>query len=316
MLNTINDLMDISMIESGQVKIDISEVNLNELIDCLQTFFEPEAKKKDIHLSFLKQLSDHEAIINTDTDKLYSILTNLIKNAIKFTNSGSVEFGYKKKHEEIEFFIKDTGIGIPQKWHRAIFDRFVQADLSLSKKYEGSGLGLSISKAYVEMLGGKIWVESKKGEGTVFYFTIPCDKTKIDITTNDEVESATKSEHNVKKLKFLIADDEEFADLYLTELLKDYYKIVLHAKNGVEAVDMCRNNPDIKIILMDIKMPEMSGYEATRKIREFNKKVIIIAQTAYALAGDREKAINAGCDDYISKPIEKDKLKRIIEKYL
>jgi len=320
MLNTINDLIDISMIESGQVKVAVSEVNVNEQIEYLYTFLKPEAEKKGIQLSFKNLLHPWEVNIKTDHEKVYAILINLIKNAIKFTNDGSIEFGYNKKTDsgpaELEFFVKDTGIGIPKKWRQAIFERFVQADFSLSKKYEGSGLGLSISKAYVEMLGGKIWVESKEGEGSVFYFTIPYSTDKSETTTNNEAESATKSEHEVKKLKILIAEDEEFADLYLTKVLKDYYKKALHAKTGIEAVDICRNNPDIDLILMDIKMPEMSGYDATRKIREFNKNVIIIAQTAYALTGDREKAINSGCNDYISKPIEKDKLKEIIGKHL
>ncbi|MCD4682996.1 MAG: PAS domain S-box protein, partial [Bacteroidales bacterium] len=320
MLNTINDLMDISLIESGQVKVVVSEVNVNEQIEYLYTFFKPDAEKKGIHLSFINRLHNHEANIKTDHEKVYAILINLIKNAIKFTNEGSIEFGYNKKADskptELEFFVKDTGIGIPKNWQQAIFDRFVQAELSPSKKYEGSGLGLSISKAYIEMLGGKIWVESIEGEGSVFYFTIPYSTGKSETTTNNEAESASKSEHEVKKLKILIAEDEEYADLYLTKLLKDYYRKVLHAKTGIEAVDICRNNPDIDLILMDIKMPEMSGYEATRKIREFNKDVVIIAQTAYALTGDRDKAINSGCDDYISKPIEKDELKEIIERYL
>jgi PAS domain S-box-containing protein len=320
MLNTINDLMDISLIESGQVKVAASDINVNEQIEYLYTFFKPEAEKKGIQLSFKNLLPPREANIKTDPEKIYAILINLIKNAIKFTNDGSIEFGYNKKTDsesaELEFFVKDTGIGIPKNWQQAIFDRFVQADLSLSKKYEGSGLGLSISKAYIEMLGGKIWVESIEGEGSVFYFTIPYSTSKSETTKNNEAELDTKSEHEVKKLKILIAEDEEFADLYLTKLLKDYYKKAFHAKTGIEAVDISRNNPDIDLILMDIKMPEMNGYEATRKIREFNKNVIIIAQTAYALTGNRDKAIKAGCNDYIPKPIEKDKLKKIIEKHL
>ncbi|RLD52281.1 MAG: hypothetical protein DRJ05_17565, partial [Bacteroidetes bacterium] len=320
MLNTIDDLIDISIIDSGQSKLAVSEFNVNEQIECLYKFFKPEAEKKGIQLSIYKCLNTQDAIIKTDQEKVYAILLNLIKNGIKFTNEGSIEFGYNKKADstsaELEFFVKDTGIGIHKEYQQTIFNRFVQTDLGLSKNYEGSGLGLSISKAYIEMLGGKIWVESKEGEGSVFYFTIPYSTGRNKISTNNEAESATKSEHEVKKLKILIAENEESADLYLTKLLKNYYKRAFHAKTGIEAVEICRNNPDIDLIMMDIKMPKMSGYEATQKIREFNKNVIIIAQTAYALISDRDKAIKAGCNDYISKPIEKDKLKGIIEKYL
>ena len=316
MLNTINDLMDISLIESGQMKVAVTEINMNEQIEYLYTFLKPEAEKKGIQFSIKNLLASRDAYINTDPEKINAILLNLIKNAIKFTNDGSIEFGCSKKIGEpaqLEFFVKDTGIGINKNWHQTIFNRFVQADLSLSKKYEGSGLGLSISKAYTEMLGGKIWVESVEGKGSVFYFTLPYNTDKVAIRNNTEPE--IKTEHDVKKLKILIAEDEEYSDLYLTRLLKDIYKKVFHAKTGFEAVEMVQDNPDIDLVLMDIKMPEMDGYVATQKIREFNKNVIIIAQTAYALAGDREKAINSGCDNYISKPIEKNKLKEIIGKY-
>ncbi|RLD51689.1 MAG: hybrid sensor histidine kinase/response regulator [Bacteroidetes bacterium] len=319
MLNTINDLMDISLIESGQMKVVITDVNVNMQIEYLYSFLKPETEKKGIQFSITNLLPSRESIIRTDPEKMYAILLNLIKNAIKFTDDGSIELGCIRQtesgHVELKFYVKDTGIGIPENWHEIIFNRFVQADLSLSKKHEGSGLGLSISKAYAEMLGGKIWVESKENEGSVFYFTIPCNTDKNIKTISKKVESDVKSDQDKTGLKILIAEDEEYSDLYLTRLLKDYYKKVFHAKTGIEVVDIVRKNPDIDLILMDIKMPEMNGYVATQKIREFNKDVIIIAQTAYALAGDREKAINSGCDDYIPKPIERNKLKEIIGKY-
>ncbi len=327
MLNTINDLMDISIIESGQMKISISEVNLNEQNKDLYTFFKPEAEKKGMNLIFINSLPVEEAIIKTDREKIYAILTNLIKNAIKYSNEGIIEFGYNLKHVdqkmvgepvepvELEFFVKDKGIGIPKDRQQAIFDRFVQADIEDIRVFEGSGLGLSISKAYAEMLGGRIWVESEDGIGSQFYFTIPYNpKTEEKIGVNDETP-VEKKDNQMKGLKVLIAEDVESADKHLSIVLKKISKEILHAKTGIKTVELCRKNPDIDLILMDIRMPEMNGYEATRKIREFNKDVIIIAQTAYALAGDHEKALEAGCDDYISKPINKDKLLEIIEKY-
>ncbi len=316
MLNIINDLIDISKVEAGQVEINISEVNVNEQIEYIYSFFKPEIEKKGIKLFTKQTLSAKEAFIKTDREKTYAILTNLVKNAIKYTNTGSIEFGYERKGSFLEFFVKDTGIGIPKDRQQAIFDRFVQADIEDKRAFEGAGLGLSISKAYVEIIGGRFWVESQEGVGSQFYFTIPYDAYKKETPTFIVTEPTALPESQIKKLKILIAEDEEIADLHLTMVLRNIGKEILHTKTGIETVNTCRNNPDIDLILMDIKMPEMNGYEATRKIREFNKDVVIIAQTAYALTGDREKAVEAGCDDYISKPINKEELMTVITRYL
>ncbi len=312
LLNTINDLMDISKIEADQMEVQISKVNINNKMEDLYDFFKPQFDKKGIRLSFTNALSKEKANINTDREKLYAVLTNLIKNAFKYTHKGRVEFGYDIKDNDLEFYVKDTGIGISADRQNAIFDRFIQADIEDKNVYEGSGLGLSISKAYVEMLGGKIRVESKEGLGSQFYFTIPYNADTETISKSKEEPEVT-GEHLDKKLKILIVEDEETADMYLSIVLENIGKEILHATTGIEAIDICRKDPDIDLIMMDIKMPEMDGYEATRKIREFNKDVIIIAQTAYALVGDREKSLEAGCDDHISKPIDPTLLTELIK---
>jgi PAS domain S-box-containing protein len=328
MLNTVTDLMDISMIESGQVKLAVSEVNVNKQNKDLYNFFKPEAEKKGIQLFFKNTLPDQEAIIKTDREKIYAILTNLIKNAIKYSDKGTIEFGYNLKHVDqktlgelvepakLEFFVKDKGIGISKDRLQAIFDRFVQADIEDIRAFEGSGLGLSISKAYVEMLGGRIWVESEEGIGSQFYFTIPYNPKTEEKTGVIEDTPKKKIRNQIKGLKVLIAEDVESADKHLSIVLKKISKEILHSKTGVETVDICRNNPDIDLVLMDIKMPLTNGHEATRKIREFNENVVIIAQTAYALSGDKEKSLEAGCNDYISKPINKNELIEMIIKHI
>jgi len=173
MLNIINDLIDISKIESGQMEVSLTESKVNEQIEYIYSFFKHEAENKGLKISFNNALPAEKSIINTDREKIYAILTNLVKNAIKYTHEGAIEFGYKKKRDFLEFYVSDSGIGIASDKQQLIFDRFVRADLSLSSQYEGAGLGLSITKAYVEMLGGKIWVKSEEHKGSKFYFTIP-----------------------------------------------------------------------------------------------------------------------------------------------
>ena len=316
MLNTINNIVDVSKIESGLIQVDIKETNINEKMEFTYKFFKPEIEIKGLKFLLKNSLPSKEAIIKTDNEKVYGILTNLVRNAIKFTYEGSIEFGYEKKGEYLEFFVKDTGIGIPQNQMELIFERFRQGSESHNRGYEGSGLGLSICKSYVEMLGGEIWVESKEGKGSIFYFNIPYNAVSKEKAAIENVVSAEYNEVEIKKLKILIVEDDEISYSFLTKMLQKISYEVIHAITGIEAIDACRNNPDIDLVLMDIRMPFMDGNEATRQIRQFNKGVIIIAQTAYGYSSDSEKAIEAGCNDYISKPINKSLFYELIKKHI
>jgi hypothetical protein len=210
--------------------------------------------------------------------------------------------------------VKDTGIGIPTDRKQTIFDRFIRADVLDKNAFQGSGLGLSISKAYVEMLGGQIWVESEVGIGSTFYFTLPYN-SEPGIETVKMQLAPTETLGNVRKLKILIVEDDEVSAILMEIAVNTFGKEILKVSTGLKAVEVCRNNPDIDLILMDIQMPEMDGYEATQQIRKFNKDVVVIAQTAYGLSGDKEKSIEFGCNDYIAKPINKRELLVLIQKY-
>lgn len=301
MLNTLNDLMEISRLDTGLINVNNKNININNELKELFNFYHEESEKKGLELEMYTDLSDDVAIIKIDKLKILSVLRNLIRNSLKYTQTGSIRFGYKLESNNIKFFVIDTGIGIAREKQTSIFERFVQADIEEIKVQEGTGLGLSISKAYIELMGGKIWLDSEINNGSSFFFTIP-------FQSDNSLVINRKKENKDKKLTVLIAEDEEVTDNLLTIILGDYCSMIFHAKNGEEALDIAKNNSDIDVILMDMKMPKMNGYTATEKIREFNKDVIIIAQTAYALSGDREKAIVAGCNDYITKPINNDLL--------
>jgi signal transduction histidine kinase/CheY-like chemotaxis protein len=314
LLNIINDIVDISKIEAGLMKIEIQETNINEQIQDIYTFFKPEVEAKGMKLYSNTPLPAKEAVIKTDREKVYAILTNLVKNAIKYSNTGSIEIGYNKKENNLEFYVKDTGIGIPKDRQGAIFERFIQADISNEWTQQGAGLGLSITKAYLEMLDGKIWVESQMGVGSTFYFTLPYNEV---LTKETAVQHFVPSDNTarIRKLKRLIAEDDKVSEMLIDKTLKTFGKEIIKARTGVEAIEACKKNPDVDLVMMDIRMPDMGGYEATRQIRKFNKDVVILAQTAHGLSGDREKAIEAGCNNYIAKPINKTELLLLIQKY-
>jgi len=314
MLNIINDLIDISKIESGQIKVNLQSSNINDQLEYIYTFFKPEVEQKGMQLVMKENLSSSDSIIITDQEKVFAILTNLVKNAIKYSDTGTIEFGYEKIGPKLVFFVKDQGKGIGKDKQAAIFDRFYQINMSHTRSSQGAGLGLAIAKSYVEMLGGKIWVESDEGQGSVFYFTLPYKTERGEIEggnfiLNDDIENQDK------KLVILIVEDDYPSEYLISISIKELAKVVLIARTGLDAVAICRRNPDIDLILMDIQLPEMNGYEAVNEIRKFNQKVIIIAQTAYGLIGDREKALDAGCNDYLAKPIYLDTLREIIKMY-
>lgn len=319
MLNIINDIVDISKIEAGLMKIEMINTNVNKDLKEICEFFKQEVEAKGMKLIFRSPESADEVIIDTDREKLFAIFTNLIKNAIKYCQEGTIEVGYTKlntqNQSELLFYVKDTGDGIPKNRQEAIFERFIQADITDKKALQGAGLGLAITKSYVEMLRGKIWVESEEGRGSTFYFTLPYTAPDGAMKIAPSVTSIHVSQP-IKNLKILIAEDDEVSRIILNRILNPMAKEIITATTGLEAVEAYRNNPDIDLILMDIRMPDLNGYEATQKIRQFNKEVVIIAQTACALVGDREKALTSGCNEQITKPIDKESLKNLIHKYL
>lgn len=303
LLQTINDIVEISKIESGELSENSIEVDLQKTFNYIGEFFSPEINEKKLSLVLPK--IEQELVIKTDENKLESILFNLIKNAIKFTNTGSIEIGLTPNNDKLEFWIKDTGKGIPKDHFESIFDRFVQADNSLTRNHEGTGLGLSISKAYAEYLGGKIWLESEQNKGTTFHFSIDYLPITNTLTNNTADLARTNKMTNQKRITALVAEDDIVSFTLISTLLKNENVNVVHAPDGKKAVEYYQQNSDsIDLIFMDIKMPIMDGITATKQIRKFDNEVPIIAQTAFALSGDKEKALAAGCTDYLSKPIK------------
>lgn len=314
LLAIINDLIDISKIEANLITIVNSEVNLNELLNETLLLFKPRAQQQGINISFSLGLSNAQSFISVDATRLRQVLSNLIGNALKFTRQGHIKFGYTLKVDMLEFFVEDSGIGISAEKQSIIFERFRQVETDLSRQAGGTGLGLSISKALVNKMGGDIWVKSETYFGSTFFFSIPYVKVEPKKDANQFTEKRYVTSGRVPHI--LVADDNEVNYLYLKELLSGLNASITWATNGVEAVEMVKKNPNIDLVLMDIKMPVMDGYEATREVKKLREDLPVIAQTAYAFSTDREKAFEAGCDDYIAKPISRQKFIEKIYKHL
>lgn len=312
LLAIIDDIFDIAALEAEQVKIINRSTDLNQMFELIYEQFAIRAAHKGIDLVYEQSLPDEEAVFITDETKLSQILNNIIGNALKFTKKGRIVFGSRKLNKHIEFFVRDTGMGIPEELHEKIFERFRQGDLVSTGEFGGSGLGLFIAKSYVELLGGKIWLKSQPGKGSEFCFTIPLKRVseKQKVQTKEPVVPVTKTK------TVLIAEDSYVNFLLLKEYLSRYNADILHADNGSKAVELCKGNPEIDLVLMDVKMPVMDGFTATGLIREMRPDLPVIALTAYAQTGDRDKALQNGCNDYISKPVERKSFLLLVNKYL
>ncbi len=311
LLSIIIDIISIATIEAGQDTIKEEITNLNSLLDYIYNQFITIAQKQNLIFNLQKNLPDKDANILTDEAKLVKILSNLLGNALKFTKEGQIKYGYRVENSFVQFQVEDTGIGIPANMHEEIFKRFRQIDFSPERHYGGSGLGLSISQAYINQLGGKIWLESEPAKGTTFYFTIPFKKATLQ-TKQDVHDAISNLIPDTLSRTILIAEDEENNFLYIQELLSGRNYKIIWAVNGLQAVEFCNERADIDLILMDIKMPVMDGFEATKKIKEFRPDLPVIAQTAFVEKNDIDRATSCGCNGFISKPFNEEQLISII----
>ena len=322
LLSIIDDLFDITLIEAGETKVRNEETTLKTIFYDVHSVIEAKKQRDnndevELKLNFSSEKEDFS--FNTDANKIKQILINLLKNALKFTHEGYIDYGCELISEQhkafLKFYVKDSGIGISKDKQELIFDIFRQVEDNHTRSYGGTGIGLSVAKRLSEILGGKIWLESEVGVGSTFYFTIPVQKPDdINLPSLEEEESATRIAK--KRKTILIVEDDlmsfKFIEIVLAKLEIDFVWV----KNGEEAIRTCKENPDIDLVLMDINLPILNGYAATKEIKQTLPNLPIIAQTAFAIAGDREKSLEAGCDDYITKPINKDELAEIIWKYL
>ncbi|MBN1651832.1 MAG: PAS domain S-box protein [Bacteroidales bacterium] len=323
LLGIVNEIFDITLIETGEIKISYDKYPIASIIqDVFQIIKEEQIKlnKEHLHLSYTIPDEYSNLIIKTDIQRVQQILLNLLKNALKFTDTGYIKYGFNVTNENnspsLIFSVEDSGIGIAEDQQGIIFDVFRQADDSHTRKHDGVGLGLAISEKIITLLGGKIWLSSKLGEGTTFYFTIPC--TMMHDKTIEEIsENPTRDKAKIKGIKtVLIAEDQETNFSLLEFMLLPLNFNIIWAKDGKEVINIVHTNPQIDLILMDIRMPILNGLEATEIIKKTHPTIPIIAQTAYAISGDKEIALDAGCDDYISKPINKTELFEKINNFL
>ncbi|MBA7515351.1 Sensor histidine kinase RcsC [subsurface metagenome] len=318
LLSIISDILDISKIDSGQIQIIKQEFSINKILRELYEEF-LQKYKSDISESlrfYIEKFADenHDRV-NNDSLRIRQVLTNLIDNALKFTTEGEVKFGCKAIDGMMQFYVSDTGIGIPKHKQQNIFERFRQVDESITRQYGGNGLGLAISRALVEMMGGDIWQESTEGKGSTFNFTIPHSQKKP-VTKPVTEKLPDLGDINLKNRKLLVVEDDSLSQEFLRIVLEQAGAILTFAKSGGEALVVFESYPKFDMILMDIQLPDINGYEVTKRIRKINNKIPIIAQTAFAMSEDESKSKDAGCNEYLSKPVRADELLTTIHRVL
>lgn len=319
LLQIINDIVDLSKIEANQVVINNEVFDLNEF---LKTLYVEEIQQLTnlgkTHLNFVYENENKkdEFFIKSDKIRIGQVLYNLINNAIKFTEQGYVMFGYQiNDNKELLFYVKDTGIGISQDKHEMVFERFRRGDENIANlHFDGTGLGLTISKNLVELMGGKIWIDSEVGKGTSFYFTLPyCTKKYMNKSTKNK---SFAKDYNWQGQNILIVEDDPASQIYMRAALVSTQATIKMADTGAVALDIFKNDKNIDFILMDIRLPDISGLDVIKEIRKVDKQVPVVAQTAHAMSDDRNKCIEAGANNYISKPVAKKDLLTIIDRYL
>jgi PAS domain S-box-containing protein len=322
LLSLVEDIFDTTMIETGQVRINYEITDIKALLSEVKDTIHGERvneNKTAVELKLNPDGGDSVKFIVTDSRKLKQVLINLLRNAIKFTDKGYIEYGFNEVVSDekkcYRFYVKDTGIGIDKKYHETIFNIFRQIDDTHTRKFGGMGIGLSIARKTIEILGGRIWVESEPSVGSVFYFTIPV-LTESDAKILKPEEKTMIMEKKYDGKTILIAEDEQSNFDFLKILLTRMNIRVLWAKNGIEAVNICESDPSVDLVLMDIKMPLLNGYEATKRIKKNRPELPIIAQTAYAMISDKLDADKAGCDGYLSKPIKIYQIQEVLEQHL
>lgn len=307
----INDILTISALETGQEELFEQKIDINQFLANHQEAYKSYANTKGLQLKSNIRLLKQQAVVFADRHKIGQILNNLFNNALKFTQQGSIELGCSLRENMLEFYVRDTGLGIAKEKQSLIFERFTQADDSIRRDFGGTGLGLSICRGFIELMKGNIWVESEPNNGTTFYFTIPYKPVEI-----PSIDGGKALEFHLpgKQLTILVAEDEK-SNYYVLELiLRKLNCKVRHAINGMEAIEICREE-NVDLVLMDIKMPVLDGYNATLRIREFKPDLYIIAQSAHAAQSEIEHYKDA-FDDYVTKPFNKEKIKDCLAKFL
>jgi PAS domain S-box-containing protein len=314
LLNIIDDILEISKIEAGQISVSPATININKAMREIYQIYSKQAELKGLQL-LMPDDYRKDFYTLTDENRLKQILCNLLNNALKFTSHGKIQFGYHIEEDDIRFYVTDTGIGLSEEDFAIIFKPFRQVETGSTRSYGGNGLGLSISKALVEKLGGTLSVESEPLKGSSFSFTIPyircVDPSPVSETPFEEIRNNQWNHYTI-----LVAEDEMYNYSYIEEILNQTNIQILHAWDGKEAVEIVKRHPEISLVLMDIKMPEMDGYTATRLIKKLRPQLPVIAQTAYAMIENRENAFQAGFDQYISKPVSHNYFMKILGYYL
>ncbi len=311
LIGIINNIIDLSKIETGTLVIAKRELNINEMLENLNQEFQAEAIEKKIKLSL--EMDRKELYISTDPTKVTQIFSNLLNNAIKFTEQGEINFGYLCKNGTPEFFVADTGIGIEEKNQNLVFNYFYQVESTGSRVYRGAGIGLSLVKSFIEKLGGKIWFDSVINKGTRFHFIL--DGHTLEQPPTPKLNEAETIYTWLGK-KILLVEDDRYNQQLIVEMTADAHPQLLVANNGIEALELLKNNPDIDVVILDIKMPKMDGFETITELKKINKNLPVIGQTAHAFIEDKMRMESFGFDEFLVKPVKMEKLMNTLNKYL